>query len=85
MATGNPRYKVTQKEALAVALKAPGCSSVRNVLERIYGNSRIATRYLAVPDFCPAQKADDDEFFYPEDGSFSVPVQKRLDKYRELV
>jgi len=84
MATGNPKYKVTQQEALQIALKAPGCANIRNVLDRVYSNSRIATRYMAVPDFTPTQVRDGDENFFPADGSFSLPVQQRLDKYKEV-
>ena len=64
MATGNPKYKVTQKEALAIAMDAPACANLRNVLERVYSNSRISTRYMAIPDFTPTQKQDGDENFF---------------------
>jgi alpha-pyrone synthase len=84
MATGNPKYKVTQKEALAIAMKAEGCKSMRNVLDRVYTNSRISSRFMAVPDFTPDQRKDEDELFFPTDGSFSVPVQRRLEKYKEV-
>lgn len=84
MATGNPKYRVTQKEALQIALKAPGCAGIRNVLDRVYTNSRITTRYMAVPDFTPDQKTEEDDLFFPEDGSFSLPVQVRLNKYKEV-
>ena len=82
LATGNPKYKVTQKEALQIALKAPGCASIRNVLDRVYTNSRISSRYMAVPDFTPDQNKDDDDMFFPADGSFSLPVQIRQEKYK---
>jgi alpha-pyrone synthase len=84
MATGTPQYKVTQKEALQIALKAPGCASIRNILDRVYTNSRITTRFMAVPDFTPNQKTEDDDMFFPEDGSFSLPVQVRQEKYKEV-
>ncbi|CAM9643041.1 unnamed protein product, partial [Phaeothamnion confervicola] len=87
MATGNPQYRCTQKEALAVAQKAPGCDSVRPVLERIYGNSRITSRYFAVPDFTPdqAEKNDPNMYFRPDapEGDFMVPVNTRLEKFKE--
>ncbi|KAG5188696.1 polyketide synthase III [Tribonema minus] len=83
LATGNPPYRCTQKQALAIAQKVPGCESVKPVLERIYGNSRIASRYFAVPDFTPDVASPDDPLFYPADGSFQVPVSARLDKFRE--
>ncbi len=84
LATGNPKYKVTQKEALQIALTAPGCASIRNVLDRVYTNSRITSRFMAIPDFTPKQKCDDDELFFPADGSFSLPVQVRQEKYKEV-
>jgi alpha-pyrone synthase len=84
LATGNPKYKVLQKTALQVAMKAPGCATIRDILDRVYTNSRIVSRYLAVPDFSPDQKEEDDEFFFPADGSFSVPVQIRLEKFKEV-
>lgn len=84
LATGNPKYRVTQKEALQIALSAPGCASIRNVLDRVYTNSRISTRYMAIPDFTPHQKHDDDEIFFPSDGSFSHTVQVRQEKYKEV-
>ena len=72
MATGNPRYRCPQRQALAVAMKVPGLDNVRPVLERIYTNSRIGSRYFAVPDFTPDQADKDDELFFPADGSFQV-------------
>jgi len=82
LATGNPKYKVTQKDALKVAMAAPGCEKIRSVLERIYSNTRISSRYMAIPDFTPADKDPNDDYFYPE-GSYSVPVQSRLEKFKE--
>jgi len=84
LATGNPKYRVTQSDALKVALRAPGCKNIQNVLERIYSNTRISHRYMAIPDFTPDQRDPDDDFFYPEDGTFSVPVQNRLEKFKEV-
>eukprot|EP01034_Spumella_vulgaris_P024137 gene24137-30447_t len=84
LATGNPKYKVTQKDALKVAQKAPGCEGIRNVLDRIYSNTRITSRYMAIPDFTPEQKDPNDDNFYPEDGTFSIPIQNRLDKFKEV-
>ena len=54
-ATGNPEYKVMQTEALKVAKSSPGGSQITpGVLDRIYGNSKIESRYLCVPDFSPS-------------------------------
>lgn len=49
LATGVPKYKVSQRHALTVALKAPECSALRNVLERVYANTKINYRYMAIP------------------------------------
>ena len=49
LATGVPRYKVTQRDALKIALKAENCSTLTNVLERVYSNTKIQTRYMAIP------------------------------------
>ena len=44
-----------QTEALKVAKAAPGSSQLTpGVLDRIYGNSKISSRYLCVPDFSPS-------------------------------
>jgi len=72
MAIGNPQYRCTQDQALTVASKCPGLESIKPVLERIYGNSRIGSRYFAVPDFTPAQAAKGDPMFFPADGSYEV-------------
>jgi alpha-pyrone synthase len=83
MAIGNPPYRCRQQQALAIAQKVPGIESVRPVLERIYGNTRIGSRYFAVPDFTPDQAINGDPLFYPEDGSFQVPINVRLEKFKE--
>lgn len=72
MAIGNPQYRCTQDQALKVASKCPGLESIKPVLERIYGNSRIGSRYFAVPDFTPDQAAKGDPLFFPTDGSYEV-------------
>lgn len=84
LATGNPKYRVTQKDALKVAQRAPGCEGIRNVLDRIYSNTRITYRHMSIPDFTPEQRDPADDLFYPEDGTFSVPIQNRLDKFKEV-
>ncbi|CAM9583397.1 unnamed protein product [Choristocarpus tenellus] len=83
MATGNPEYRCTQQEALSVAMKAPKVSSVKPALERIYGNTRINSRYFAVPDFTPDKASKDEPLFYPTDGSYEVDVHTRLNKFKE--
>jgi len=93
MATGNPKYKVSQKDALKIALQVPGCDGVKPILERIYGNSRISSRFMSVPDFTPGQLVSknkegqeeaEDALFFPEDGSFEMPVQTRINKFKEV-
>ena len=49
LATGNPKYRVSQTDAVKIALAAKGCENLRGVLERIYGNTRISHRYMAIP------------------------------------
>lgn len=84
LATGNPPYCVTQEDALAVAKSAPACQRMHGSLERMYPNTKIKTRYMAVPDFTPDQKLPGDEMFFPPDHSFNVPVQRRLTKFKEV-
>jgi len=84
LATGNPRYKVSQMDALKVAMRAPDCDGIKSILERVYTNSKISSRYMAIPDFTPEQKHPDDDYFFPEDGTFRLPVQERLVKYKEV-
>lgn len=83
IATGNPPYKVAQTDALKIALKVPGCDTVRGMLERLYNHTRIQSRYMAVPDFTPEQCLKGDDLFFPEDHTFQVPVEDRLRKFRE--
>lgn len=85
LATGNPKYKVSQKDAVKVAQSAPGCEGLKSMLERIYANTRISYRYMAIPDFSPKEERDpEDELLYPEDGSsYSVPVQNRLARFKQ--
>ena len=160
MATGNPPYRASQQQALAIAESCPECNSIKPVLARIYGNSRIDYRcarrvrcngaraaraarsaagrpratprrpprrgrtvffrarpaaapsapraaadrarslriprahtpmatvrvprsFMAVPDFTPEQKLEGDENFFDKDLMFKMPVEKRLDMFRE--
>lgn len=72
MAIGNPQYRCTQGQALEVASKFPGFASIKPVLERVYGNSCIGSRYFVVPDFTPAQAVKGDPMFFPADGRYEV-------------
>ena len=83
LATGVPKYKGYQKDVINILLKAPGKEKLRTVLERIYSNTRITSRYMAIPDFTPEQKDPNDENFFPDDGSFAIPIQNRLEKFKE--
>jgi alpha-pyrone synthase len=60
LATGNPKYQVSQKDALELAMRVPDCDGVRGNLGRIYANTRIQYRHMAVPDFTPKQTEKDD-------------------------
>jgi alpha-pyrone synthase len=82
MATGNPKYEVPQQAACKIAQKAQNCERVAPILERVYNNSRINTRHLAIPDFTCDNEGDDR--FFPNDGTFDLDVQTRLDKFREV-
>ena len=69
---------------MQVAESCPECTSIKPVLARIYGNSRIDYRYMAVPDFTPEQRLEGDDNFFDDDLNFRMPVEKRLDKFREV-
>lgn len=84
LATGVPKYKGLQKDVVNILLKMPGKAEKRSILEKIYANTRITSRYMAIPDFTPDQKEPNDDNFFPDDGSFAVPIQNRLDKFREV-
>ena len=53
-------------------LQVPGCDSIRGMLERLYIHTRIQTRHMAVPDFCPDDAIKGDDMFFPEDNTFEV-------------
>jgi hypothetical protein len=84
IATGTPKYKVSSKEACKVAMDAKENASMRGVQERIYGNTRITTRYMAIPDYTPTQRDPNDAFFFKGDGTYNVKIQQRMNKFREL-
>jgi alpha-pyrone synthase len=81
LATGNPKYRVSQEDAMKIAHNVPGVDSVRDMIPRIYMNSKIGFRYMAVPDFTPNQIEKGDEFFY--NGNYQINVQTRLEKFRK--
>jgi alpha-pyrone synthase len=99
LATGVPKYKVSQRHALTVALKAPECSGLANVLERVYSNTRIEHRYMAIPgeasitrrrshSLLPLsdftpEQNDDQEDLFFPDEGFDVTIQERMEKFRE--
>merc|ERR1719271_1590831 len=39
---------------------------------------------MAVPDFTPEQRLEGDDNFFDDDLNFRMPVEKRLDKFREV-
>lgn len=63
---------VPTMQVMLASANSPGIKIPRNTLERIYGNSRIASRYFAVPDAAPHLSAPGDAPFYPADGSYEV-------------
>mmetsp|Transcript_14842 Transcript_14842/g.19578 ORF Transcript_14842/g.19578 Transcript_14842/m.19578 type:complete len:413 (+) Transcript_14842:102-1340(+) len=84
MATGNPDYRVTQAEAKKIATSVPALPADKiPVVSRIYDNTRIDSRYFCIPDFTPEKALPGDELFFDSDGYFKMPVEKRLDKFRE--
>lgn len=85
LATGNPKYKVTQKEALVIAMNAEGCKPIRDILSRIYTNSKISSRYMAISDFTDVSKRDpNDPIFFPGDGTYKLPIHVRLEKFKRV-
>ncbi|CAM9399797.1 unnamed protein product, partial [Phaeothamnion confervicola] len=83
LATGNPRYRVTQLQALQFTQRVGKLFNAAPILERLYSGSQIQRRYLAVSDYTPDEAAPDDPPFYPADGSFSVGMERRCEKFRE--
>lgn len=83
LATGNPEYKVTQEQALKIAINVPECFPLKNFLNKIYKNSKINTRYMAIPDFTSDQNKKDSQNLFPEN-TYSIPIQLRLSKYKEV-
>eukprot|EP00600_Ochromonadales_sp_CCMP1393_P000069 CAMPEP_0174982130 /NCGR_PEP_ID=MMETSP0004_2-20121128/16306_1 /TAXON_ID=420556 /ORGANISM="Ochromonas sp., Strain CCMP1393" /LENGTH=420 /DNA_ID=CAMNT_0016234015 /DNA_START=54 /DNA_END=1316 /DNA_ORIENTATION=+ len=87
LATGVPKYKVAQQDALKVAQKR--CVGLSNVLGKIYNNTLIANRYMVVPDFTPVKdRYAGDECLFPDDADgskdrFALPVQQRLDRFKK--
>ncbi|CAM9891654.1 unnamed protein product, partial [Choristocarpus tenellus] len=78
ISTGNPRHKCTRGQALRSAARIDHCSAVAPVLERIYNNSRIDTRYFCVPGLGAEDGeggvAWGEEEFYPPDYSCIDPA-----------
>ena len=66
-----------------MAMAAPGCANLRNSIPNIYANTRITTRYMAIPDFTPSQKPADEDNFFP-DNKYALNVQTRQAKYKEV-
>ena len=84
LATGVPKYKVTQADALKIALKAFGTSANKDYIEQIYSNACISTRYMSVPDFSPPNEKDPkDEYFHNKATDFTQPVQERLVRFKK--
>lgn len=83
LATGNPKYKVTQREAVKIAQAAPGCGKLKVVLDRLYANTAITNRYMSIPDFSDeADRDPNDELLY-KDNNYAIPIQHRLQRFRK--
>lgn len=51
ISTGNPEYRVSREQAFRHAAEATDPTSpVARVLDRVYNNSRIDSRYFCIPD-----------------------------------
>jgi len=83
LAHGNPPYKVPQTDALKVAAAADGIDSVRPMLERIYTNTQINNRHLAIPDFTPSNMEEGDSLLFNGTTDYQLPIQERLVRFRE--
>jgi len=83
LSTGNPKYKVTQREAVKIAQAAPGCAKLKVVLDRLYANTSISNRYMSIPDFSDeADRDPNDELMYPNN-NYAIPIQQRLQRFRK--
>jgi len=67
---------------MMAALNAPCINNVRDIIPKIYTNSRIGYRYMSIPDFTPKERVEGDEIFF--NNNYDVPIQKRLEKFREV-
>jgi alpha-pyrone synthase len=83
MATGNPPYKVTQEEACRIATHVHSLPQNRiPVIENIYKNSKINSRYFCIPDFTPEKILPGDKLFFPDE-KFKMPIEDRLALFKE--
>ena len=84
LATGVPKYKINQEDALKQALVAFGNDCNKEYVDQIYKNACITTRYMSVPDFSPASvKNANDDYFYRGPAGYSVPIQTRLARFKK--
>eukprot|EP01122_Echinamoeba_exundans_P005577 TRINITY_DN1572_c0_g1_i2.p3 TRINITY_DN1572_c0_g1~~TRINITY_DN1572_c0_g1_i2.p3 ORF type:complete len:305 (-),score=50.64 TRINITY_DN1572_c0_g1_i2:2296-3210(-) len=83
IATAAPDNVVPQERAAEFVKAIPTIENTRHYVDRIYSNTRIATRHLANPDF-GLQEFKPEEFeFFPKDATLQpLPsIEFRLQKY----
>lgn len=86
IATANPETIVAQTKAAEFVKAIPTIENTKHYVDRIYSNTRIATRTLANPDF-GLQSFNPEEFeFFPKDATLQpLPsIEFRLQKYMEF-
>ncbi|KAJ1398270.1 type III polyketide synthase [Ochromonadaceae sp. CCMP2298] len=86
MATGVPKYKVAQKDAMSLHQKR--CPNMKEALGKIYGNTLISNRYMAVPDFTPeADRLEGDACLFDDSSDnkdrFGLTIQERLLRFKK--
>lgn len=84
LATGVPKYKVLQTDALTLAQDAFNSISMKDYIDQIYKNSCITCRYMSVPDFSPPEARDpNDEYMFNGGTDFRAPIQDRLVRFKK--
>lgn len=85
IATGNPQYKIPQKVLADYLCKAPQAQASKGMIQIIFENSKIYTRYFSVPDYFPEIIANGtDTAFFPDDHSYKIPLEVRYARYKKI-
>ena len=97
VATGNPPYKVSQQDAQKLAEGSPKIQNLRPLLEMIYTKTGIEYRYKSTPrddgllnllsqhgGKSDCADTPEDQLMFPQDGSFDIPLDQRLAKFKEV-